>query len=602
MHVDALTLRAVRDELARALIDGRIDKIFQPSSTSLALLVRAGGQNHQLFLSAHPESARVHLVTASRLTSGFETPSAFVMVLRKYCEGARVLQIDQPQHERILCIALRQVHGGTARTTSLIIEVMGRRSNLLLIDDVGTVLGLLKRVTPLMSRERPIQVHDSYQPPPAPSITAGDLRGQQKAAPDHVEAPTLQDITSGIEATMALASALIATIAGVSPTLAREVAFRATGNAAAPVTVLHDVRVATSVAEQLHAWFVGEDVVWRPSLAVASGAPTAFAPYILEHLKSPAVVQPLGSISFAIDRYFAARDQTGSIHALRHQLTSQLKGPTAKEAALVAAFQHEIDEAQARLSLRQQGELLLAYQPTTHGQDLVALTGNDGAIVSIPVDPLLDATANAQRIFKRYRKAKTALATLPERLTSSEANLAYLYQAATDVQLAETREELRALEANFKEAGLFGQPDRKPQKKEKQHGRTPKGGAAPKKSTPPSPPLSIIVEGYALLVGRNSRQNEEATFKLAAKGDLWLHARNVPGAHVILRRAGGAPVPDATIGRAAAIAAYYSASRDATSVPVDVTDVGNVRRMRGAKPGMVVYVGETTMRVKPQAV
>src|SRR5579859_1673069 len=229
MHFDALVMCAVRDELSERLRGGRIDKIFQPSDTTLALLIRAAGQNHQLLLSAHPQTARVHLVVASRLTSGFEFPSGFVMLLRKYCEGARILNITQPPHERILRCTLRQSDGTTSRESMLIIEVMGRRSNILLTNPTGTILGLLKRVTPHMSRDRPVQVHDTYRPPPAPPITQGERVGTPKIVPEALDGPTAASVFAGLEPETTLPDALIATVAGVSPTLAREVAHRATG-------------------------------------------------------------------------------------------------------------------------------------------------------------------------------------------------------------------------------------------------------------------------------------------------------------------------------------------------------------------------------------
>ncbi len=602
MHVDALVVSAVRAELEQALVGGRIDKIFQPSETSLAVLVRSGGQNHQLLLSAHPQSARLHLVVASRLSSGFEAAPAFVMLLRKYGEGARIETIEQPPHERVIRIALRQPQGGPSRATVLVVEIMGRRSNILLLDQAGTVLGLLKRVTPDMSRERPIKVHDLYRPPPEPTITVGDQTGHIKVSPEDVTPAALLGFAAGTAEKATIVDLLVGGVAGVSPTLAREVAYRATGSTSSRVTVLDNSEIAHATAAQVRALFALETSgSWQPCLAVAAGTPVAFAPYMLEHRRDQAAVQPLSSMSFAVDRYFAARDQHGSVIAQQKRLLGMLKGGISRLSSRVVAYQKEMADARAEEGVRQQGELLIAYQPVTRGVERVQLPDHDGAMVELRVDPLLDATANAQRLFKRYRKARTALSILPDRLLSTEAELAYLQQVATDVELAENRVELAALEADWRESGLFGSSPRAQSKPTSKHpqSKASKGKTSGSKQTPPTPPLSIVVEGYDVIIGRNSRQNEEATFRLANRQDLWFHARNVPGAHVVLRQRGGSPVPDEAIERVASIAAYYSAHRSSTSVTVDVTEVANVRRMRGAKPGMVVYSGERSIQARP---
>lgn len=600
MHFDSLTLCAVRQELASALAGGRVDKIFQPSDASLALQVRAGGQNHQLLLSAHPQWARAHLVTAWRLTSGFETPSAFVMLLRKYLEGARIDALEQPSHERVLRIDLRHVHGGASRTSTLIIEAMGRRSNILLVDPEETILGLLKRVTPAMSKERPLQVHGTYRQPPQPLMSLPGREGDPKLTPESISGGDLSVLSPGDDK-QTLAHFLVAAVAGVSPTLAHELAFRACGSADAPAGSLRDAKVAGEVARLLRDFFGRcSDGGWEPCLAVADAKPVAFAPYRLGYLEHSARVQRLESISLAVDRYFAAREQSGAVVAIKQKLLGPLRETKKRLSALQAALEREIGEARADEPLRLRGELLLAYQPDTKGRREVEVPGEDGEPLAIPVDPLLTATENAQRLFKRYRKARAALAVLPDRLEATRAELAYVGQAETDVALAETRDELRAIEDDVKIVA----PGRK-RADGSASAKKQKGGQARRPRKPATaaqagvPPRSAQVGGFSLLIGRNSRQNDELTFRTASRQDLWLHARQVPGSHVILRRDSRALVPDRVLAAAAAAAAYYSASRESASVPVDVTEVANVRRMPGGKPGMVVYTGERTLTVRP---
>lgn len=605
MHFDSLVLCAIRRELSTALIGGRIDKIFQPSDTSLALHVRSGGHNHQLLLSTHPQWARIHLVTVWKVTSGFETPSAFVMLLRKHCEGARIEGLEQPSHERVLRIDLRQFHGGVSRTSALIIEAMGRRSNILLVDPDGVILGILRRVTPAMSQQRPLRVHGSYGPPPQPLMTLAGREDDPKRAPESVSGDDLSRLASGSASDHAVAQLLVATIAGVSPTLAKELAYRTTGSVSTAASRLTERHVAEEVARLLRELFDRCSLdTGEPSLAVADARPVAFAPYRLCQLEATARVQPLGSMSFAVDRFFAAREQSGSVVALRQRLLGPVRESKKRLSALQAALQRELDEARAEAPLRARGELLLAYQPETKGRRTVTVPGEDGEPVEIPVDPFLTATENAQRLFKRYRKARAALSMLPDRLEATRADLAYANQMETDVALAETRDELRALGAELTKGTASRERARAAAPATKRKG----GRAGESRTSAPSAasdsvaPRSAQVSGYPVLIGRNSRQNDELTFRTARRQDMWLHARQAPGSHVIVRRDTPSPVPDTVLAAAAATAAYYSANRDAATVPVDVTEVSNVRRMPGGKPGMVVYTGERTLSVSPAPV
>lgn len=583
MHYDALTAAAVAEEWRRLLVGGRIDRIFQPDAWSLALLLRSQGQNHQVLLSLDPRVARAHLVTGRKLASGFDEPTPFVMLLRKHLESVRLQAVEPPPMERIL--HLQAAHSGDAAVT-LVVELLGRQSNAVLVDAAGIVLGALRYVTSQMSRTRVVLPHRLYAPPP-PAVGAGSDRLDPRAVGGTELAAALADIPG-----RTLAERLPRAVA-LSPTAAREAVFRATG--ATDAEQADAEALAAALRDLCKPLAAGG---WAPSLAGRGGAAVAFAPYPLTHLAAGATVEAEASISRAVEAYFAPKEASERLEAQRLRLRGLVRAPLERAERRLAAIEEQLGQARRHLGARREGELLLAYQPElAAGQRAVVLEDYEsGAPVAIAVDPARSAVANAQERFRVYNRAKRGIEALEPQQAALAIDAAFAHQVLGDVALCDTPPELARLEAELRGAGYFAERDM-------QAARRPKGKGPRKGERRPAAavePASMRLGGFEVLYGKTSLINDALTFRLAGRQDLWLHARNVPGAHVVIR-SGGRPVPEEVLARAAAVAAYLSEARGEARAAVDYTTIGNVRRQPGGKPGLVYYVGERTLQVAPLA-
>jgi predicted ribosome quality control (RQC) complex YloA/Tae2 family protein len=335
----------------------------------------------------------------------------------------------------------------------------------------------------------------------------------------------------------------------------------------------------------------------------------AFAAYVLEqYAEQPDLsVRQSPSLNVLVDEYYAGaewRDAMGNVRApIRKVLQSQRERCKRKAEIL----QTELATSEEAARYRTQGELLLAHQhEITQGQSSVELENyyaaeGEPSTLLVPLDPRFDAVGNANRLFHKYHKLRRALALLPAQIEQNDAELATIEQFLADLDLAENPAEVMLVKAEVQAAGyLRGKPvEKKTSKRHAGKGKQGKGG----KPVAPGGGVPLTVqskEGFTILIGKNSRQNEEVTFHQASGGDLWLHARGVPGAHVIVK-AGGRDIPQSTLKQAATLAAYYSQARGNTSVPVDYTLQRHVRHMKNGGPGMVIYERERTMYAEPSS-
>ena len=638
MPVDALTLAAVAGDLRDTLPGARVDDVIQPTPQSIALQVfGGGGRNRWLLASAHPQLARVHI--APRKPRKLVTePPAFVMLLRKHLEGARVRAIHQPRWERVIEIGF--AHGADAAPVWLVVEAMGRLSNVILRDDAGIILGALRQVSANVNHYRAIAPNVPYREPPpqtreldgatlprldAETITPDDLRAAAASMLAHPAADR-----RGRPRPPTVTALLTAHLLGMSRELAEEIAYRALAatdaplSAALPWQALADETRALAALQSTHEW--------RPTLVYpvsdpaadaaddpAAAAPLAYAVYTPRRYPDALLRAEPGANALLATFYEDAEWRAAVESAkgdLRHILQTN-RDRCARKAATLATELRALDEA-ARL--RVEADLLLAFQTEvparaasfTPDHPVAASTGGEDGnetTITIALDPRLSAVANATRKYDRYHKLQRATHQIPAQITANELELARIEQLRTDLALAETPAEITAVRAEVAEAGYIrGQravagkaaKSAKGGKSGKQgasaKGARPGGGKPPDAGTPLR---RQSADGFTLLVGKNSRQNEAVTFREAGASDLWLHARGVPGAHVIVK-SGGRPVPDATLREAAALAAYYSQSRAAGSVPVDHTEQRYVRHMKGGGPGMVIYERERTIHVAPR--
>jgi predicted ribosome quality control (RQC) complex YloA/Tae2 family protein len=541
-------------------------------------------------LSAHPQHARAHLV-AEKLSRGGEQVTPLLLLLRKYVLGGRLVGVEQPALERVLVLSIakephrrneRSTDGGeqpNATTTpaeqaelldaantsgetlycELIAELMDQRSNVILIGDDNIVLGSVKRVTAHMSSRQVVAGLPYTLPPRQDKLDPRTATGEGMRA-------------AAARPARGLAHAIVSAYRGVSPQVAREALFRATGQPDLPLdgAAPHD-----AIAASLCALY--QPAARRPSLVYADGQPRAYAAYALEHWGG-GEAQP--SMSAALDAFYTPREGLTAHRQRRDALRAQLGEARARLEKQRDSLRGELVRADDLERLRWEGEMIFGYLHAIAPRQQTL----DVAGATITLDPSLSAVENAQARFRAYDKAKGALRGVPERLEATEHQLAAVDELLVLADLAEGFDALQQIEAEAAAAGFSR--------------RTP--GSKKLRTQGRAGPLSLRSrDGLLIYIGRSATQNIEVTFRLGRKDDLWLHTRQIPGAHVIVRREGG-EVPEQTLCEAASYAAYYSGARGETSVDVDVCRRSLVRRIPNGPPGLVSYQAEQTLRVAPQ--
>ncbi len=577
MSFDALTMAAVADELRETIVGGRVQGVFLPAPLAIGLEVYAHRTVRYLFASAHPQHARVHL-TPGKLTRGTEQVTPLLLLMRKYVRDGRLVAIEQPCLERTLTLIITKaapVDKGDSQpfsTTRLIIEVMGRYSNIVLVDDDGMVMEAVKHITPDVNRYRVVLPRHAYVPPPPQSKE--DPGGCSPAAIGKVLYASAQERGWQV---------LVRSYMGVSPLLAREAVFRAAGSAEAIAADIPHEPLAAALGELLSGLHSHR---WLPCFAATENEVLAFAPYVLTQFGKRA--RATDSISSAIHTYYAAETVASDYQGLKRELQKKLEELRAR----IQRRKESLDAQQAAAAqandLRTKGQLILAHASlVTPGQsELLVEAQPTQEPIRIILDPRLSAVENAQSYFRRYQQARDALRSLPPLLEEASLQLAYLDQLALDLEVASTAPELAEVRQEVEEAAG-------------RHRQTESQRTRPSPPRGRLPPLRYTSsDGFQIVVGRNARQNDYVTFDLASPADVWLHARDVPGSHVIIRAAGRGLTPQA-LQEAAQLAAYHSAARQASTVLVDYTLRRFVRRARSGAAGQVTYVKEQTVSVRP---
>lgn len=565
MHFDALTLACVVAELKRTLCPGRIQQVVLVDAHTLGFEVYAGGARHSLLMALHPDGARVHTVSF-KLRRGVDGETPLLLLLRKYARGALLSDVVQPTPvERVLHLHLDHPEHGT---TTLIVELIGRQPNAVLVGPAGRILETLRRVRAQEGARTLLPGH-GYAPPIAPA----KLPPLDKGAEDYYAR-----LSRLLDQPGPFWRILVANIAGLSPTAAREIAFRVTGNAEAGSEGASAIALVQALQELWAPLRTGD---WQPGLIEDDGQLVGFAPYPV-HFRGRFLPQP--SMSEALERFFAHSTRARSSDpyaALRSQVLAQVKRAQAQVERRLAALAGDEPAPGEAERLRTQANWLLALSgQVTPGQTLLEVdTGTE--TLQIPLDPQLSPVEQAQRLFKRAAKLERADQMIPRRRAQLLADLDLLAQLKLDAEHAANQPELAAVLDELQRAGLLPSPK----------ARTPK--TAPIVGGPLRFRTRQDVE---IVVGRNARQNEEVTFKMARPSDLWLHVRGAPGAHVVVRSAAKA-AEEQDVLAAAQLAAFYSSRRGEHRVDVIVTERRWVSRAPGGHPGQVVVARERVVRV-----
>lgn len=568
MALDGIVTRAIVHEL-QSCRGARINKIYQPNDRDIVFHLRTQQGNAKLLLSANPTYPRVHLTQETFLNPA-EAPM-FCMILRKHCESGIIEDIQQVGMERIIHITIRQRDElGDISSKKIIVELMGRHSNIILLDPTSeTILDGIHHVTPAISSYRVIMPGFSYTNPPEQHKRSPIETGQE----DFREACLMNEEQA--------VPWLVGTFSGLSPLAAQEIAYRAGGSRIEELEEEKDCGSLWNAFEEITELVRNHQ--YTPVSGVNAKGKSVFSVIPLTLLKDE--VRTYDSVSQCLEDYYGDKAQRDTVKQKVSDLLRFLQNERTKNLKKLDNLNKDLEEAGDADRYRIFGELLFAslhqIQKGDREAKLINFYDEDQASITIPLDPLLTPSDNAQRYFKKYNKYKNSLAVIDEQLIKTHEEISYIENLLQQLSHASLND-IDEIRDELIQQGYLRDRSRKTKKK--------------KKNDKPTLHVYTSSEGIDLYVGKNNLQNEYVTNRLASSNDTWLHTKDIPGSHVVIR---SSEYGDATLQEAAQLAAYYSQAKESSSVPVDYTLIRHVRKPNGAKPGFVIYDNQKTLFVTP---
>ena len=571
MPLDAICLRAVLHELRPQLIGARIDKVQQPARDQIVLLLRG---NLRLLLNAGANQPRIQLTNILRDNPA--QPPMFCMLLRKHLVGARVLAIEQPDLERMVILTLQCTDEfGEISQKQLVLECMGRRSNLVLLDAQGRIVECLRRVDADLSAARQLLPGLFYRlPTPLDKLS---LLSQEEDA--------IALARRGGEEEAAVDKWVLDHYTGISPLIARELAFRAGGATDVRFGALNGAQRETLAQEFADTASAIKEDRYTPVILYRDGKPVDFTYRLIAQYGAETQVETREDFSSLLDEFYDARERQELSARRGRELTHAASVARDRMARKAENLKRDYAATQKRDEFRLRGDLITANLYRMKGGERVLQAENyyeDGCpLIDIPLDPLLTPQQNAAKNYKQYNKLKTAEFHLREQIEKAENERAYLESVLQELAQAETEQEFNEIRRELQETNYLKKSSGKKEQKRAFAPRTFKTSG-----------------GFEVLVGRSNVQNDQLT-KKADKRDYWFHTQHIHGSHVILRCAGLTP-GDEDLREAAMLAAYFSQAKESSGVPVDYCPVKFVKKPAGARPGMVTYDNYRTLYVTPE--
>ncbi len=573
MPLDGITINLLKQELSQCIVGSRIEKIHQPSKDELVFHLRSREGAYRLLVSASANSPRLHLT--ANAPENPATPPMLCMLFRKHLTGATITDIRQEGLDRIVFVDLSGTNEiGDSVKFTLCVEIMAKHSNIILVNSDGTIVDAVKRVDFTQSSVRQILPTFKYELPPR----------QNKLNLTEIEpCDAIKEIKKCTE--KRLSGAVLETLEGVSPLISREISAFACGNdiGISEMNEINEQRLENKLSEIKNILLSGKA---KPTMLMRDGVkPYDFTFSDITQYGFAVTTREFDSFSRLLDDFYYEKDRFERTKQRSQSLLKLLNNAASRAARKLQSRQAELEACADRDTLRINAELILANQYRLEKGSLFYDLENfydNNNVVRIAADPALSPSANAQKYFKEYRKAKTAEGMLGELIEQSEQELAYLETVIDAVNRADGYTELAEIRNELYEQGYLRRAKNDKSKK-----------------TKPMPPLEYVSDdGYTILVGRNNVQNDLLTFKTAAKDDSWFHTQKIPGSHVVVI-GNGDIVPEQTCRQAAILAAYHSGARESSQVAVDYTEVRSLKKPVGAKPGKVIYHTYNTMWVTP---
>lgn len=589
MAFDGITIANITRELSETLLGGRIYKIAQPESDELLLTVKNGGSQYRLLLSADASLPMVYLTETNK--PGPMTAPGFCMLLRKHLQNARITAISQPGLERVIRLRLEHLNElGDLCEKQLIVEIMGKHSNIIFCDDHDRIIDSIKHISGMVSSVREVLPGRPYfiphtQDKQNPLRFSGQYT--REAMPRFIKAPEDSEMLNYVnlcahmkEKPMPLYKALYTTYTGLSPIIAQELCYRAGIDADMPANVLEEpaLQAVYKAVSDMAAQIAGGD--FSPVIVYNGREPLEYAAFPLT-IYSDKTSQTFSSISSVLERYYAERSVVTRIRQKSVDLRKIVQTALERNVKKYDLQMRQMKDTEKKDKYKVYGELINAYgyNVDPEAKSMEALNYYTGETITIPLDNTLTPQENAQKYFDKYGKLKRTYEALSELTVQVKEEITHLESILAALDIAMHEEDLVQIREELIESGYIRRK-----------------GSSKKVKITSKPFHYVSSDGFHIYVGKNNFQNDELTFRFANGGDWWFHAKQIPGSHVILKTE-GAEVPDRAFEEAARLAAYYSKGREQDKVEIDYVQKKHVKKPAGARPGFVVYYTNYSMAI-----
>lgn len=562
MAFDGLTVAALVSEFQTCLQEGHVQKIAQPEPDELLLTIKKNRINYKLQISASASLPLIHL-TENPKPSPFTAPN-FCMLLRKHLGGAKVLGFEQIGLERVIQIRFENLNElGDVVQKSLMVEIMGKHSNIILVDEKNCIVDSIKHVNGMLSSVREVLPGREYFIP----NTRNKRNPYEVTTKDWNEDIFLKPTT--------VAKAIYGSLTGFSATMSQEIAYRSRLDGDAPVASLNGNDKSALMTHFRDVMRCLQERQFEPCILFRGAEPVEFGALPLT-MYADCECRHYSSMSQVIETFYGEKELVGRIRQKSADLRKAVTTILERNYKKLDIQRKQIQDTEKKDRFKVYGELLntYGYQLQSGDTSLTCINYYNNEEITIPVDGTMNATENANKYFAKYNKMKRTLEAVTEQMKENQETVEHLESILTELDIARKEEDLAVIRQELADCGYM---KRKSAGGKKNH------------KIPKSKPMHFISsDGYDIYVGKNNYQNDELTFKIATGNDWWFHAKNMPGSHVILRTKGEEP-PVRAFEEAASLAAYFSKGKKAEKVEIDYTQKKNIKKPGGSKPGFVVY-------------
>ena len=573
MALDAIAVKALVKELG-CIIGGRIDKVHQPERDELVVSVRTFDSQYKLLISASSNHPRIHFTAYTKKNP--KTAPLFCMLLRKHIGSGKITAVVQDGFERVVRIDIDSYDElGDYTTKHLYVEIMGRHSNIILTDSDGRVIDSIKRIDSTVSSVRQILPGGLYESVPKQDKIA--LADWSTDSDINIKVPTKLD------------KCIIGAVSGISPLVAREIVYNVFGTTDVFTDSVNTNKLAMLKIELVKLADKVRENNFSPCMISdpVTGKLLDFSAVNINQYESLATVTHYDNMSTLLDEFYYMRDMNDRMRQKTADLTKLLNNHAERVSKKITILGKTLSDAENMDTYRMYADLITsniyAIKEGQKSVELINYFDENMGTVKITLDPSLSPSANAQKYYKKYNKAKTALKEAQRQIKLSKEDLEYINSTLAMLETADRIEDVNAIRNELKEEGYIKV-----------------ASSARKQKEAASKPMHFVSsDGFDIYVGRNNTQNDYLTLKLANSSDLWFHTKDIHGSHTVIKLGLDKDVPKRTILEAAQLAAYYSKARESSQVPVDYTEIKNVKKPNGAKPGMVIYEHYNTIYVTP---